>query len=150
LNYRRYVPIICIVGAFIGFFAATQLWIHAVEGFPSIMNVTGLDLMNSEYDGFQKYIPVIVIVLSAISIVTSASAMISPRLWFCAFISLILGAAIMVVTSIFTMWVIDGEKAVHFADIGLWLSYLAGTVIIFGVAIQYSTLFVKTKNAGRR
>jgi hypothetical protein len=154
MSYLRYVPVICIAGALIGFFALTQLWVHHVDGFDWSVDLTGIDLMNSPWDGFQANIPVIVAALSGVTIVVAILNMTVRRFWFGPFVALVLGIAIMILTSLFSMWTIgpagETERIVHFADIGFWLSYVTGGVIILGVALQYSVMFRKPVKTNKK
>lgn len=154
MSYLRYVPVICIVGAVIGFFALTQLWVHHVDGFDWSVDLTGIELMNGPWDGFQAYIPVIVAALSAVTIVVAILNMTVRRFWFGPFVALVLGIAIMIMTSLFSMWTIgpagEAVRTVHFTDIGFWLSYVTGGVIILGVAIQYSAMFRKPAKTNKK
>lgn len=143
MSYLRYVPTVCILGAVIGFISYTQLWVHVADGFPWLENLTGAELINCDWGGFQAYIPTIMVVLSVMTIAVAFMTMTIPGFWFGSFICLIFGVAIMALTSVFSMWTVDGEKIIHFVDTGFWLSYAAGAVILIGVAIHYSVMFKK-------
>lgn len=150
MSYLRYIPVICVIGAVIGAIAVTQLWIHATVGFDWTRDLTGLDLMGSALDGFQKYLPMVVCVLSVLAAVVAVATMTVRGFWFGIFICLILGIVIMVTTTMFSMWDVGGERIVHFVDIGFWLSYAAGGLILLGAAVQYSMMFIKPVKASRR
>jgi hypothetical protein len=143
MNYIRYIPIICIIGAAVGVFALTQLWIHETAGYVWTKDLTGLDLMNSSLDGFQKYVPLIVCVISVIAAGLAVATMTVRGFWYGIFICMIMGVLLMVATTTFSSWEVAGEKMVHFVDIGFWLSYVAGGLIIVGAAVQYTLLFRK-------
>jgi hypothetical protein len=99
--------------------------------------------MNSTLDGFQKYMPIVVCVLSVIAAVIAVATMTIRGFWYGIFVCLIFGIAIMVTTTMFSMWDVDGERIVHFVDTGFWLSYAAGGLILVGAAVQYSMMFIK-------
>lgn len=149
MNYLRYLPVICIVGAVVGFVSFTQLWVHALDGYPWSLDLTGIQMMDSGWDGFQAYVPVIMVVFSVAVIVLSILAMASPRFWFAPFVSLLLGILIMALNSLFSMWVPFDDKIIHFVDIGFWLAYACGAIIVIGCAIQYSSMFRKPANRVR-
>ena len=143
MSYLRYVPIVCVIGSIVGIISVTQLWIHSTPGFDWTQNLSGLDLMNSTLDGFQKYMPIVVCVLSVIAAVIAVATMTIRGFWYGIFVCLIFGIAIMVTTTMFSMWDVDGERIVHFVDTGFWLSYAAGGLILVGAAVQYSMMFIK-------
>jgi len=149
MNYLRYLPVICIVGAVVGFISFTQLWVHTVDGYAWSLNLTGMQLMDSGWEGFQAYVPVIMVVFSVAVIVLSILAMTSPRFWFAPFVSLLMGILIMALNSLFSMWVPFDDKIIHFVDIGFWLAYACGAIIVIGCAIQYSSMFRKPVNRVR-
>jgi hypothetical protein len=143
MKYLRFVPIICILGSLVGFFSFTQLWVHETTSFEWMQNLTGMDLMNCEWDGFQKYIPTLMVVFSALTVIIAILTMTVRGFWFGTFICMVFGIVILALTSVFSMWVVDGEKMVHFVDTGFWLSYAAGALMVVGAAIQYAAMFRK-------
>jgi len=82
-----------------------------------------------------------------LTVIISVMTMTVRGFWFGTFICLIFGMGTMIVTSLFSMWVVEGEKMVHFVDIGFWLSYVAGAITLLGVALQYSMMFRKPVKA---
>lgn len=147
MNIRRYLPTICVAGAILGIVAITQLWIHYVDGYDWILDSTGLDLLGSSLAGFQKFIPLTVAIISAVSVAFAVLAMSANRFWYGIFICMLTGVLIMVLTSVFAMWEYEGLKMIHFADIGIWLSYASGGIIMIGAALQYSGMFLKNAKA---
>ena len=149
MNYLRYVPIICVIGAIVGVISITQLWIHGVTGFEWSSDLTGIDLMGSDLDGFQKYLPIVICAFSVLAAIMAILTMTVRRLRYGIFICMIFGIVVLVLTTVFSMWTIDGERIVHFVSSGFWLSYAAGGLILIGAAIQYSLMFIKPRKSGR-
>ena len=128
MNFPGYTAGVSIVGALIGIFAVISVWASGLTGF---------DLIESSLDGFQKFLPLIIFVLSLIVATLSALYVVQPRI-FIPFLTFFFGVAIMILTSVFSMWEIDGVKMISDAGIGFWLSYASVAIILLGSAITYS------------
>ena len=141
MNYLRFIPIISVVGAVIGYLSFTQLWVHEVVGYDWSANLTGMGLMDCGWGGFECYIPLIMVILATVAAVVSVLSMFLQGFWFAPFISLVMGIVIMALNSVFSMWYPFDDKIIHFVDSGFWLAYACGAVIVLGCALQYSLMF---------
>jgi hypothetical protein len=65
------------------------------------------------------------------------------RFWYVPYLQFFFGVAIMVVSSIFAMWIIDGVKVASIASTGYWMSYLAGILMIIGCAVYHLAVIRK-------
>lgn len=128
MNYQTYLPAISLLGGIIGIAAFMSLWTQ---------DMTGLDLISSPYTDFQKYVPLIALILCIAAIGLSAFSLILGTIWFVPFLVLMLGVIVLAVTSVFTMWYHMDVKMAQ--GIGVWISYLSGAVVMLGSIIQYNT-----------
>ena len=128
MNFPGYMAGISIVGALIGIFSVISVWASGM---------TGIDFIDCPLDGFQKFLPVIILVIAIVAAGLSAVYIVRPRLLL-PFLTFFLGVVIMILTSLFSMWELDGTKIVADAGIGFWLSYVSGAVILLGSAVSYS------------
>ncbi len=136
MNSHGYLAIISVIGSVLAVVSLLNPW---VSGF------TGLDIVGGSLDsGFQQYIPAIIVVISMIALVLSAYY-VWRIVWFFPFITFFLGVAVMALTSIFSMWEVGGVKVMQNADIGFWLSYAAGALILLGAGLAYMNLVRKVK-----
>ncbi len=133
MKFVRFIPIIVVIGGLIGIYALISIWFG---------DLNGLDLVDTYPDDFHSYIPIIVTVISIIVIALAVLYM-ALGIWFFPFIMFFIGMAILLITSVFSMWTIGDIRVTTDAGMGLWLSYLAGTLMIVGFAIQFLVLFRK-------
>ena len=125
----RLLPFIPILGAIIGVGTCSLPWVG---------DVAGIDLFVVYEEGFQRFIPLAVIGLSVLTAVLCVSQLINIEIIAVPFVIFFIGVAIMILTSVFSMWTIDSVKVV--TGYGFWLSYLAGCLMIFGGALSYKAL----------
>lgn len=137
MNHLGYIAVISILGALIGIYAVLSPWVSGSSG---------MDLMTSSYEGFQKFIPITILSLLVFAVLLSTAYMARP-IWFIPFITFFVGVAIMILTSIFAMWVIDGTKVVENSDYGFWLSYVSGALILIGSALTYTNQFRRVQTS---
>ena len=129
MELLRFLPVFTLAGAVVGVIAVLSPW---------FAGMTGLDVMTTDYEDFQKYIPVMILVLAVIAAALAVIHLLVPGFVLIPFITFFFGVAIMLLTSLFTMWTIDGVKVVQSAGIGLWMSYISGVLIIAETAILYA------------
>ncbi len=124
----RLIPLISLAGCFVGIVASFLPWIH---------EISGVDLYISYGADFQAYVPFITLALSIVSLIFCIQILRDMRYWFVPYLLFFFGVAIMIVDSIFAMWVIGDVKAASMASIGYWITYLAGALMIIGAAIYH-------------
>lgn len=133
MNHLGYVAMLSVLGGLIGVFACIADWTPGNNGF---------DLLESSAD-LQVFIPIMVLILSVIVVLLSITYTIRPW-WFIPLIIFFLGVAILILTSLFAMWTIDGSKVV--TDKGVWTSYISGAVIMVASAAIYKRQFGTVPN----
>jgi len=120
MEYLRFLPILVVAGGLVGIYTLFAPW---VDGY------SGIDMMNYTVGGFEKYVPVIIGALSVIAIVFACLYFIFGT-WIIPFVTLVLGAAILLLTSVFSLWSEGGTRVAIGAGIGFWLCYLAGALMV--------------------
>jgi len=139
MNHRGFIAVIPLIGALIGISSFVAPW---VSGY------SGIDLLDSSMPGFQRFLPAVVTAVSAIIALLSACYILGPR-WFIPFITFFLGVAMMILTSVFSMWEIEGIKVMTEAGYGIWMSYAAGVVVLLGSAVGYKSQFTYVSADGQ-
>jgi len=132
VNIVQSLSSITLVGAFVGVFACFSPWVG---------DITGVDLFNSYGGSFQVFIPFFIIGLSAVSALLSVLMLTRTDYWYIPFIQFFIGVAVMILTSVFSMWSIDSVKVTSMVSMGFWISYLAGILMILGGALQHALIF---------
>ena len=131
MNHRGFIAVIPLIGAIIGLTTLMAPW---------VLGYSGIDLLEGSMQGFQRFLPAMVAALSVAVALLSVCYILGPR-WFIPFFTFFLGVAMMILTSIFTMWDIDGVKAMTESGFGVWMSYASGAVILLGSAFCYKAQF---------
>ena len=131
MNHRGFIAVVPLIGAVIGICSLMVPW---------AMGYSGIDLPGSSLTGFQRFLPVVVAVLSVITALLSVGYILGPR-WFIPFIAFFLGVAVLILTSVFSMWEVEGIKVVSEAGVALWMSYGSGAIVLLGSAICYKSQF---------
>jgi len=126
VNGIKLSPIIAIAGAAIAIASCFMPWVGSIPGISLFV----------DYPEFYSYIPFIIIGLSVATAVASFLYLIREELWFMPLIMLFLGVAIMILTSVFSMWTLDGSKVTAIAGMGFWLSYAGGALMIIAGAFH--------------
>jgi len=119
---------ISIIGAIVGIISCFLPWIGDASG-------TELFLMYD--DGFQRFIPFLIMGLSALSAIMSVIMMMGMGNWPVAFLMFFTGVAMMILTSVFSMWTIGDVRASSIASIGFWISYVAGALVLLAAAFYH-------------
>jgi len=109
-------------------------------GFPWAFGLSGIDLIDGYVDGFQGILLIVILPIMVSMALLSLSQVLRPR-WFIPFITFFLAVAAMLLTSVFAMWDVDGVKASSEAGMGLWMSYIAGIVVLLSSAACYKIQF---------
>ncbi len=135
MSYQTYLPAISLIGGIVGIWAFLSPW---------ILGLTGMDLIDSSYEDFQKYLPMVALILCVAVMCLSAFSIVLGTPWFMSFLVLFLGMAVLLATSFFTMWVPAEAKMAQ--DMGIWISYLAGALIMLGSIVQYMTAMKRVRN----
>jgi len=136
MRYDMVVPLFATAGAIVGIYSLFNVW---------AFDTTGFDMLSSSLSGWEKYIPAVVVVLCILSLVFSILFVISPKYWYMIYMAMVMGIAIMLITSLFSMWTVDGIRASTQAGNGLWLSYASGALMVLGAAIQYAYMCTKAR-----
>ncbi len=129
MNHLGYMTMISILGGAVGICSFLYPWALGLNGF---------DMVSDSIGGLEPLIPVLILILSVTAVLLSATYIFRPR-WFIPFLTFFLGVATLILTSVFTMWSVDGSRID--ADMGVWISYLSGIVIMAGSALLYRAQF---------
>ncbi len=127
----RLLSIVSIAGAIIGVIACFSPWVG---------DQTGISLFVSYGEGFQRFIPLLIVALAAISVVVSSFTMMSPYNMSLLFAQFFIGVGMMAFTSIFAMWEIDAIRVTELVSYGFWMTYASGAAIILGASLYYAAL----------
>jgi len=136
MRYDIVVPLFAVAGAVVGIYALFSVW---------AFDITGINLMSSSLVGWEKYIPMIVVVLCVFSLIVSILFVLSSRCWYMIYVAMVFGIIILIMTSLFSMWSVEGVRASTQAGLGMWLSYGSGALMMLGAAIQYAYMCTKAK-----
>lgn len=131
MNHRGFIAVVPLIGAILGILSLTAPW---------VLGYSGIDLLEGSIQGYQRFLPAIVAAISVAVALLSVQYLLGPR-WFIPFVSFFLAVAMMIVTSLFSMWEIDGVKVMTESGYGIWMSYSAGAIILLGSAICYKLQF---------
>lgn len=135
MSYQTYLPAISLLGGIVGIWAFLSPWTQ---------DMTGLELLTSSYEDFQKYLPLASMIICVAAIGLSAFSIVLGTPWFMPFLILFLGMVVLLITSFFTMWYPDDVRIAQ--GMGVWISYLAGVLIMLGSIVQYMAALNKVRN----
>lgn len=140
MSVLRFLPMISLAGGLVGILSCLMEW---------ALGMTGLDFISGSFEDFQKYLPVTVLVVSALTIVTSVSCIILSEPLTMLFFQFFFGVAILILTSVFAMWSVDGFKMASESGLGMWMAYVSGVLIMVGSALYFSSISKRSMGAVR-
>lgn len=139
---NKVLSIIAIVGALILIVAALLTWVHAsvsVLGSTETHDYSGLSLLTDndfkDENGYQKYIPVIGLVLGVIAIILEAVALIKPQVAgkYCAIITAVVAIIAVILACLYMTWDIFGSESAIIASAEVKVGYGCYVAIVGAV-----------------